>query len=173
MIFLLFFFIIRFSVEFIVFVKKADINFNFYPLFHYSIMLEGVVLICFYLSLLKTRKLMIFLLLLPLLYFLIETKFIGSISSPCRIGNLGYNLTAVILFFDMIIVKKNQLNETTRKVCKVLFLYHCIAFTYTLFIPNLRTNVELMKLVYPAFFIAVILLNITISKILLCRKPTK
>lgn len=170
---LLIWFIIRFSVECIVYVKKGDLEINFHPLFHSSILLESIVMLSFYIINSKKMKWKQLFYLVPIVLFLFENQVVSSIYSPCRIGNLGYNSIMVILLFEILVFHRKLISDKIRNISMILFLYHCIAFIYTLFIPNLRTNIDLMKMVYPVFFVSIVALNLTISYLLLCLKPKK
>ena len=149
---------VRFTSEFITYVHRTEADFPHFTTSHVSIFIEALLIIHFYRNFRTKEDKSYVLYLVPLVLFILETQFISSIVKPNQLGNLGYTVVSILLFLDLIL-RKDKSMPLLSKLSNVLFSYHCITFPYLIFIAYIRTNTDLMQLVYPAFLAIIVLLN--------------
>jgi hypothetical protein len=170
---IVFWFIIRLLGDIISYILNVKLNLNLYPVFHFSILIEGMLMINYFQSMKRMyTKRSYYLYLIPIIGFIIDVSFIGSIIQNPRLGYFFYYLLCSILLF--ILLKSSiELDRFNFVIVKVLFVFHAVLFIYTLFDNIIRKDTVLMPLAYPFFLLFVISLNLFFSYFLWSRRKLK
>ncbi|MEO0038256.1 MAG: hypothetical protein RIQ59_1467 [Bacteroidota bacterium] len=166
-------FIIRLLGDIISYILKVKLNLNLYPVFHFSILIEGMLMINYFQSMKRMyTKRSYYLYLIPIIAFIIDVLFLGSFIESPRLGYFFYYLLCSGLFFILLksSIKIDQFNFI---IIKVLFVYHSVLFCYSLFENIIRKDTVLMPLIYPFFLLFVISLNLFFSYFLWSRRKLK
>jgi hypothetical protein len=166
-------FTIRLLGDIISYILKIKLNLNLYPVFHFSILIEGMLMINYFQSMKRMyTKRSYYLYLIPIIGFIIDVSFIGSIIQNPRLGYFFYYLLCSILLFNLL-KSSIELDRFNFVIVKVLFVFHAVLFIYTLFDNIIRKDTVLMPLAYPLFLLFVISLNLFFSYFLWSRRKLK
>ncbi len=166
-------FTIRLLGDIISYILKMKLNLNLYPVFHISILIEAMVMINYFQSMKRMyTKRSYYLYLIPIIGFIIDVSFIGSIIQNPRLGYFFYYLLCSILLF-ILLKSSMELDRFNFVIVKVLFVFHAVLFIYTLFDNIIRKDTVLMPLAYPLFLLFVISLNLFFSYFLWSRRKLK
>jgi hypothetical protein len=163
-------FTIRLLADSISYILKIKLNLNLYPVFHFSILIEGMLIINYFQSIRRIyTKRSYYLYLIPIIAFIIDVNFISSIFQNPRLGYFFYYILCSILLF--ILLKSSiEINQFNFVVIKVLFVFHSVLFVYSLFENLIRKDSVLMPIIYPLFLLFVISLNLFFSYFLWTKR---
>jgi hypothetical protein len=163
-------FTIRLLADSISYILKIKFNLNLYPVFHFSILIEGMLIINYFQSIRRIyTKRSYYLYLIPIIAFSIDVNFISSIFQNPRLGYFFYYILCSILLF--ILLKSSiEINQFNFVVIKVLFVFHSVLFIYSLFENLIRKDSVLMPIIYPLFLLFVISLNLFFSYFLWTKR---
>jgi hypothetical protein len=153
-------FLVRFLTDTITYLLKINFELSVFPFYHVSILIEGVILIYFFVSINKNSTYIIkTLYLIPIIIFLMETLFFSSIFQTNNLSFIVYNCLISILLLTLLI-KINKVDYYLLPIVKAFFVYHSVSFFYSLFETFFRINSELMAIVYPVFLLFILSLNL-------------
>lgn len=157
---LLVWFILRFLADLFAHFFYQYFELNIYPIFHISVLLEALALITFFISLDKNpskKKQWIYL--IPIVVFVLETIFTGSLFQVNRLSIVSYNLLISVLMMRLL-VYYDKIDSFLVPIVKSLFVFHVVSFISSLFEHVLRINSEMMSFVYPGFLLLILSLNL-------------
>jgi hypothetical protein len=155
--------LIRFLSDILAFLLILKFGVNNFPVFHVSILIEGVLILNYFHEHFVTKmKYRIFLFLIPILIFILETKVFGSIFSSNRISFMSYNLLTSITMF-LLIFNTKKIKQNHQPVIKSIFVFHTISFIYSISENIIRVDKELMTLILPIFLFSTVCLNLFIT----------
>lgn len=155
--------IIRLISDLTSYILKMHFDFNIFPVFHISILIESILLLQYLIELLGTKNKARFLLfLIPVIIFILETCYFSSILTINRISLMSYNSLMTFLTIYLI-YNIEQIDEFNRPIIKALFIYHSVGFIQSIFEHIIRVNQETMIYILPLFLSIVVCLNFFIT----------
>lgn len=152
---------IRLIADGISFVLKFQLNLNIFPVFHTSILIEGILITSFYSRLNKKGKSLSWLLILPVIFFCFDVTLWSSIFESNGMSFMLYNLLSVILMFKLL-TNLNTIEYNYRPIVKAMFIFHSVSFIYSIVEHVIRINDEMMQIAYPIFLLSIVSLNLYI-----------
>ncbi len=165
-----FWFLIRLISEVISYFVKFKFHLNVNPVFHISVLLEGILMVWFFIQMNNKPKNKYWIYCIPLLSFYFEVKYSGSIYNSNGISFMVYNLISSILML-ISLINENKIDEFSRTLVKALFILHSVSFIYSIIENVIRINDTVMQIVYPVFLFSHVVFNVFISYYLwLARK---
>lgn len=155
--------IIRLLSDSLAFLLILKFRINNFPVFHVSILMEALLILNFFHGFFKTKvEFRILTYFIPVIIFILETQFLGSILSSNRISFMSYNLMTSILMF-ILIWNIKRIKIFDQSIVKALFVFHSISFIYSISENVIRVNDDLMSLILPIFLVSIISLNLFFS----------
>lgn len=152
---------IRFIADGLSYILKFQLNLNIFPVFHISVLIEGILIIFFYSRLNKKGKTLGWMFIFPMIFFFLDVSFWSSIFESNGISFMLYNLMSVILMLKLLI-NLNKIENTYRPIIKALFIFHSVSFIYSILEHVIRINDEMMQIAYPIFLLSIVSLNLYI-----------
>ncbi len=142
---------------------KDFYDINVYPFFHISVLLESLVLICFFLSQVNIPTKNKFIIsLIPVLIFVFEAIVFKGFFNVNHYGIMCYNLIVSLLMLNLLL-RHESIRIKLIPIIKAIFILHAISFIYSIAEVKIRMNIELMPIVYPIFLFSVVIFNLFIS----------
>lgn len=145
----------------LVFADVADrfLGWSTLPVLNISVLIEGILMVCFFQSIVKisTRSVKYALLFLAIA-FTAEVYLNKSLSKPFYVLNIAYYLMvcAQLLWLIMKVKPDAQLNY----FLQVLFVFHAVVFIYMLNATLIIFNVKVFNLVYPVLWLCMATLDL-------------
>ena len=152
---------IRFIADALSFILKFLLNLNIFPVFHISVLIEGILITFFYSRLNKKGKSIGWISIFPVIFFFLDALFWSSIIESNGISFMLYNLLTVILML-MLLLNLNKIENTFRPIIKALFVFHSVSFIYSILEHLIRINDDMMQIAYPIFLLSIVSLNLYI-----------
>jgi hypothetical protein len=152
---------IRFIADGLSYILKFQLNLNIFPVFHISVLIEGILIIFFYSRLNKKGKTLGWMFIFPMIFFFLDVSFWSSIFESNGISFMLYNLMSVILMLKLLI-NLNKIENTYRPIIKALFIFHSVSFIYSILEHVIRINDDMMQIAYPIFLLSIVSLNLYI-----------
>lgn len=142
---------------------KDFYDINVYPFFHISVLLESLVLICFFSSQVNIPIKNNFIIsLIPVLIFVFEAIVFNGFFNVNHYGIMCYNLIVSLLMLNLLL-RHESIRIKLIPIIKAIFILHAISFIYSIAESKIRMNIELMPIVYPIFLFSVVIFNLFIS----------
>lgn len=135
-------------------------RYNFFPIFHISVVIENILMIVYIGDFLKIKSLIQKILYaLPVFIFVLEVFFFGSLFDLNKISLITNNASVSILFL-ILLLKGLRIEKREFSFILNLFVFHSISFVYFLFDQIRRYNDYISENIYPVYIVFVVFLNL-------------
>lgn len=159
---IVFWFIIRLISELVSYFLIKKYGINSIIITHIADFLEGITLVLYYYEIKSKNKQVLWLLLIPPIYCLIELVFSGSIHDLKGISFSTYNALSSFLML-LLLFGHDKISDFSKPIVKALFIVHSVSFIYSTFEHLILKNIELMRIVYPFFLSTNLIFNFYLS----------
>jgi hypothetical protein len=133
---------------------------NFFPIFHISVLIENLIMFVYifnFFNFSKTKRLLLYS--IPILIFVFEILFFGSLFELNKISLVTCNLLVSILLLILLFAPK-KIEKREFSFILTLFVFHSISFVYFLFDQFRRYNEYINENIYPIYIVFVVFLNL-------------
>ena len=154
----IFWIVIRLLTEVVSYIIYYGYGINPYLNLHISDLLEGIVIIWYFLEFNKKKSKVFWLFLVPPIYFYLEIIYSGAFNNLKGVSYSLYNAMSSILMLSLLIQDDN-LSSFSKPIVKTLFIYHSVSFFYSMLEHIIRNNIDLSQIVYPFFLLAYLIFN--------------
>jgi hypothetical protein len=158
----IFWIVIRLLTEVVSYIIYYGYGINPYLNLHISDLLEGIVIIWYFLEFNKKKSKVFWLFLVPPIYFYLEIIYSGAFNNLKGVSYSLYNAMSSILMLSLLIQDDN-LPSFSKPIVKTLFIYHSVSFFYSMLEHIIRNNIDLSQIVYPFFLLAYLIFNFYLS----------
>lgn len=153
-------FLLRFITDITTTFLKIKLNICVFPFYHFSIFIESILIIYLFNSLTSSKwRLKQLIYFLPIVSLFLETVIFSSLFEANRYGFIFYNILVVSMVMWLFVFEKKP-DKFIDPILKMLLVFHAVSLFYSFFEHIIRSDKNLMSLVYPIFLILIMSLNL-------------